>query len=57
MPQRENDPKVMGYVKFNVLKDLDVNIGLGVVEVRMLSPTFMFNHYLNNTTANLADLQ
>lgn len=57
MPQRENDPKVMGYVKFDVLKDLDIDIGLGVVEVRMLSPTFMFNHYLNNTTANLADLQ
>jgi hypothetical protein len=57
MPQRENDSKVMGYVKFDVLKDLDVDLGLGVVEVRMLSPSFMFNHYLNNTTANLADLK
>lgn len=57
MPQRENDSKVMGFVKFDVLKDLDINLGLGVVEVRMLSPTFMFNHYLNDTTANLADLQ
>ena len=44
MPQRENDSKVMGYVKFDILKDLDINIGLGVVEVRMLSPSFMFNH-------------
>lgn len=57
MPQREDDSKVKGYVKFDVLKDLNLNLGLGVVEVRMLSPSFMFDHYLNNTTANLADLQ
>ena len=57
MPQREDDSKIIGFVKFDVLKDLDIDIGLGVVEVRMLSPTMMYEHYLNNSTVELSELQ
>ena len=52
MPKRENDSEIPGYVKLNMLK----NIGLGVIEVRMLPPKDMYFNYLNNTHLSLSEL-
>lgn len=52
MPKRKDDVELPGYVKMDILKDL----GLGIVEVRMLHPEFLFENYLNNKQLNLSDL-
>lgn len=52
MPKRKDDVQLPGYVKMDILKDL----GLGIVEVRMLDPEFLYKNYLNNVQLNLSDL-
>ncbi|MBD5500371.1 MAG: LlaJI family restriction endonuclease [Lachnospiraceae bacterium] len=52
MPKRGCDSEVAGFVKLDMLKEL----GLGVVEVRMLSPVMMYDHYLNNESLPLTEL-
>ena len=52
MPKRESDQEIPGFVKLNMLKEL----GLGVIEIRMLPPQTMYENYLNNLTLNLTEL-
>ncbi len=52
MPKRKSDNIIPGFVKLNMLKEL----GLGVIEVRMLPPSIMYDSYLNNSTLNLTEL-
>ena len=52
MPKRKSDNTIPGFVKLNMLKEL----GLGVIEVRMLPPNIMYDNYLNNSTLNLTEL-
>lgn len=53
MPKRKDDAEFPGYVKMDILKDL----GLGVVEVRMLDPDILYENYLNNVRLELSDLR
>lgn len=52
MPKRDSDPELPGFVKLDILKDL----GLGVIEIRMIPPVLMFDHYLKNGHMNLTEL-
>lgn len=53
MPKRKGEDKIPGFVKIDILKQL----GLGVVEVRMLDPQLMYDNYLRNRHLNLSELQ
>lgn len=53
MPKRKTDPKIPGFVKLDTLR----NLGLGVVEVRMLDPEMMYTHYLDEDPMSLSELQ
>ena len=52
MPKRKNDPESPGFVQLDILKDL----GLGIVEVRMLDPTILYDKYLKNQHISLSEL-
>ena len=53
MPKRKGEDKIPGFAKMDILKQL----GLGVVEVRMLDPQLMYDNYLRNQRLNLSELQ
>ena len=53
MPKRASDSEILGFVKLDMLKQL----GLGVIEVRMLSPDVLYDNYLNDKHINLSELQ
>lgn len=53
MPKRASDPAIPGFVKLKTLS----NLGLGVVEVRMLPPEVMYEKYINNDHMNLTELK
>ena len=53
MPKRFGEDKIPGFAKMDILKQL----GLGVVEVRMLEPETMYDNYLRNQRLNLSELQ
>ena len=52
MPKRKNEDKIPGYAKMDILR----NLGLGVIEVRMLDPQMMYDCYLHNKKLNLTEL-
>jgi len=52
MPKRTDDVSIPGYVKMDIMK----NLGLGIVEVRMLDPELLYKNYLSNNQLNLSDL-
>ncbi|HEM2769594.1 LlaJI family restriction endonuclease [Streptococcus suis] len=53
MPKRASDSEIPGFVKLDMLKQL----GLGVIEVRMLSPDVLYDNYLKDKHINLSELQ
>ena len=53
MPKRALEPAVPGFVKLDTLK----NLGLGVIEVRMLPPDVMYKKYINGEHMNLTELK
>ena len=53
MPKRKDEDKIPGFAKIDILKQL----GLGVIEVRMLDPQLMYDKYLQNHHINLSELQ
>ena len=53
MPKRKNDLEIAGFVQLDILR----NLGLGVVEVRMLDPVLLYDKYLTNQHINLSDLK
>ena len=53
MPKRDGEDKIPGFAKMDILKQL----GLGVVEVRMLEPQLVYDNYLRNQRLNLSELQ
>ena len=53
MPKRTSDSEIPGFVKLNMLKQL----GLGVIEVRMLSPEVLYDNYLKDEHISLSELQ
>lgn len=52
MPKRKNAPESPGFVQLDILR----NLGLGVVEVRMLEPELLYDKYLNNQHIDLVEL-
>lgn len=53
MPKRKGEDKIIGFAKMDILKQL----GLGVIEVRLLDPQLMYDNYLQNQSLNLSELQ
>ena len=53
MPKRASDPAITGFVKLGMLKQF----GLGVIEVRMLSPDVLYDNYLKEQHINLSELK
>ena len=53
MPKRASDPAITGFVKLDMLKQF----GLGVIEVRMLSPDVLYDNYLKEQHINLSELK